>query len=174
MEVHDLRGWLVHSMQDLYSAENMLLEALPKMANAATYGDLKKAFNMHRDQTEKQVERLEEALSALGEKPDKSVKCKGMEGLIKEGEELLKNKGKIPGDVMDAALIEAAQKVEHYEIATYGTIQTYADMLGEREQSRLLQTTLDEESQTNEQLTKLAMTINRQAQEGRAAKVGAR
>src|SRR5690554_339168 len=156
MEVHDLRGWLVHSMQDLYSAENMLLEALPKMANAATYGDLKKAFNMHRDQTEKQVERLEEALSALDEKPDKSVKCKGMEGLIKEGEELLKNKGKIPGDVMDAALIEAAQKVEHYEIAGYGSAATYAEMLEEKDVAKKLKQNLGEEQRTDEKLTKLA------------------
>jgi len=171
MAMKSLTDVYEEQLKDIYSAEKQLTKALPKMADAASNADLKQAFKMHLDQTRKQMQRLEQIFEARGMGPGRK-KCKGMKGLLEEGNEVIEEGSKSPA--RDAALIGAAQKAEHYEIATYGTIQTYADMLGEREQSRLLQTTLDEESQTNEQLTKLAMTINRQAQEGRTAKAGAR
>lgn len=166
--LHDL---FIHELQDVASAEAQLVKALPKMAKAVKNPELREAMEEHLEETKNHLKIVTEMLKAFdADRGD--VTCEAMKGLIEEGENLLKEDA--DPAVLDAAIIAAAQKIEHYEIATYGTIQTYADMLGEREQSRLLQTTLDEESQTNEQLTKLAMTINRQAQEGRAAKVGAR
>lgn len=164
MEIKDLKGWLVHGLQDLYSAENQVLEALPKMADAASNDELKKAFKEHKKQTQEHVSRLEKALDALGKKPDTSVKCKGMEGLIKEGEELLKKKDKIAQEVLDVALIEAAQKVEHYEIGSYGSAVTYAELLGEEEVAQILEDTLGEEESTDAHLTQLAKDgINKKA-----------
>ena len=171
MAMKNLTDVYEEQLKDIYSAEKQLTEALPKMAEAASNADLKKGFKMHLQQTQQQMQRLEQIFKARGINPGRK-KCKGMKGLIEEGNEVIEEGSK--SAARDAALIGAAQKVEHYEIATYGTLQTYADMLGEKEQSRLLQTSLDEESQTNEQLTQLAMTINQKAQQGQKAKAGAR
>lgn len=168
MEINNLQDWLIHTMQDSYSAEKMVLEALPKMEEAASHDDLKQAFKTHRAQTEEHIERLTQALDRFGKNPDDRVKCKGMEGLIEEGKDLLSKKDQIASDVFDAALIEAAQKVEHYEIAAYGSAATYADMLGEDEVARLLKETLSEEENTDEKLTMLAEGgINRAARSGK-------
>jgi ferritin-like metal-binding protein YciE len=158
MEVGTLRDLLVKELSDIYSAEKQILKALPKMAKAASFPELKQAFEMHQKQTEGHVARLDDVFASLGEKP-KRVKCKGMEGLIEEGSELLKEKGEPAA--LDAGMIAAAQRVEHYEISAYGTVRTYAETLGEDEAARLLQATLDEESQTNEKLNEIAMsTVN--------------
>lgn len=158
MEVDTLRDLLVKELSDIYSAEKQLLKALPKMAKAASFPELRQAFEKHTQQTEGHVARLDDVFETLGEKP-KRVKCKGMEGLIEEGSELLKEKGEPAA--LDAGMIAAAQRVEHYEIAAYGTARTYAETLGEDDAARLLQETLDEESETNEKLTKIAVsTVN--------------
>jgi ferritin-like metal-binding protein YciE len=155
MEVDTLRDLFVKELSDIYSAEKQILKALPKMAKAASFAELKKAFEMHTKQTEGHVARLEDVFEAIGQKP-KRVKCKGMEGLLEEGSELLKEKGEPAA--LDAGMIAAAQRVEHYEIAAYGTARTYAETLGEDDAAELLQKTLDEESQTNEKLTQIAVT----------------
>jgi ferritin-like metal-binding protein YciE len=147
------RECYVEELRDLYDAENQILTALPKMAQAASHAELRKAFESHLRQTEGQVARLEKIFDALGEKPT-GKKCVAMAGLIKEGDELIKE-GLEP-DVLDAALIGAAQKVEHYEMAGYGTARTWAKRLGEQEACQLLQQTLEEEAATDEKLTKLA------------------
>jgi ferritin-like metal-binding protein YciE len=155
------REHYVDELRDLYDAEKQILTALPKMAQAATHAELRKAFEMHLRQTEGQVARLDKIFGALGEQPT-GKKCVAMAGLIKEGDELLKE-GLEP-DVLDAALIGAAQKVEHYEIAGYGTARTWAKRLGEQEACMLLQQTLEEEAATDEKLTKLAEPkINKEA-----------
>jgi ferritin-like metal-binding protein YciE len=161
MELDSLRELFVEQLQDLYSAENQILKALPKMIKTAKSEQLKAGFQEHLQQTEQQVKRLEQIFDKLDEEPE-GKKCKGMEGLLKEGEELM---GKdADEDVMDAGLISAAQHVEHYEIAGYGTVRTYAELLGEKEAVQLLQTTLDEEKQTDQKLTQLASKINVQAE----------
>jgi ferritin-like metal-binding protein YciE len=154
-KMKNLEQLLVHQLKDLYSAENQLIKALPKMAKAANSQDLKKGFEMHLEQTKKQADRIEQ----IFEKHDldgspRGKKCVGMEGLIKEGEEVLEEE--MEPDVKDAALISAAQKVEHYEISAYGTARTYASTLGLKDAARLLQQTLDEESMVNEKLTQMA------------------
>ena len=154
MEMTSLQDLFVEDLKDLYSAETQLTKALPKMAKAATHPDLKQAFQTHLAETEVQIERLETILEALDESP-KGKKCKAMEGLIEEGKELMEEDAE--PEVLDAGLIGAAQKVEHYEIAGYGTVRTYAQMLGNEEAARLLQQTLDEEGMTDKKLTKLAM-----------------
>ena len=155
MEVDTLRDLFVKELSDIYSAEKQILKALPKMAKAASFPELKQAFEKHTKQTEGHVARLEDVFDAIGEKP-KRVKCKGMEGLLEEGSELLKEKG-VPA-ALDAGMIAAAQRVEHYEIAAYGTARTYAETLGEDDAAKLRQETLDEESETNEKLTNIAVT----------------
>jgi ferritin-like metal-binding protein YciE len=149
----NLRDLLVHELQDLYSAEQQIVAALPKMANAADSKELKKAFEKHLSQTRMHVDRLDNIFSMLGASSD-GHKCRGMEGLIKEGEEILQMQGNAA--VKDAALIAAAQRIEHYEMAGYGTARTYADQLDHDEIADLLQETLDEEGKTNKMLTKLA------------------
>jgi len=139
-------------LKDLYSAEKQLVKALPKMAKAAQSSDLQRAFNEHLSQTERQVERIEKIFSDLDGSP-RGKKCVGMEGLIKEGDEMMKETDK---DALDAGLIAAAQKVEHYEMASYGTARTWAQMMGHDKAARILQETLNEESQANEKLTKIA------------------
>lgn len=162
MEMESLQDLFVEDLKDLYSAETQLTKALPKMAKAATHPDLKQAFQTHLAETEVQIERLETILEALDESP-KGKKCKAMEGLIEEGKELMEEDAE--PEVLDAGLIGAAQKVEHYEIAGYGTVRTYAQMLGNEEAARLLQQTLDEEGMTDKKLTKLAMQcINAEAE----------
>lgn len=140
-------------LKDLYSSEKQLVKALPKMAKNTESPDLQKAFQDHLRQTEGHVERIERIFSELGGSP-RGKKCVGMEGLIEEGNELLQEDVE-PG-VLDAGLIAAAQKVEHYEIASYGTARAWAEQLGYNQAARILQETLDEESMANEKLTKIA------------------
>jgi Uncharacterized protein conserved in bacteria len=149
-------------LKDLYSAEKQLVKALPKMAKNAQASDLQRAFQEHLKQTEGHVERIERIFSDLGSSP-RGKKCVGMEGLVEEGNELLQEQ--IDPDVLDAGLIAAAQKVEHYEIASYGTVRTWAERLGYNQAAQLLQQTLDEEGDANKKLTQLAEShINMEAQ----------
>lgn len=153
MALNNLQDLYVEQLKDLYSAETQILKALPQMAEKASHPELKSGFQQHEQQTRQQVERLERIFQDLDEKPQ-GHHCKGMEGLLKEGQEMMSEKA--GPDVMDAGLIAAAQRVEHYEIAGYGTVRTYADMLGREEDARMLQQTLDEEGQTDHKLTALA------------------
>jgi len=146
-----LRETFLDELADIYDAENQILKALPKMAQAAQHEDLRHAFEEHLEQTESQVERLEQVFEVIGEE-SKGKGCKAMEGILKEGEELIKEQ------MGDAALICAAQKVEHYEIASYGSLQSWARLLGEDEAADLLEETLDEERDTDERLTEVAET----------------
>jgi ferritin-like metal-binding protein YciE len=162
MKLETLRDLYVEQLQDLYSAETQLVKALPKMAKAASNPQLQSAFKEHLTQTEQHVQRLEQIFNQLNTKPGKQT-CKGMEGLISEGEEMIKMKG--DSAAIDAGLIAAAQRVEHYEIAGYGCVRTYAQQLGDQQGARLLQQTLDEEGQTDHKLTKLAeQVINLEAE----------
>ncbi len=164
MELNSLQDLFVEDLKDLYSAENQLIKALPKMAKAANAPELKQAFQTHLKETEGHVKRLEKIMQELDESP-KGKKCKAMEGLIEEGKELMEEDAE--PEVMDAGLIGAAQKVEHYEIAGYGTVRTYAEMLGNDQAARLLQQTLDEEGMTDKKLNALAMQcINLEAAQG--------
>ncbi len=155
---HDL---FVDELRDLWSAEKQLLTMLPRMAKAATAPKLRKAFTAHERQTGEHVKRLEDICEALDVSP-RGKKCVGMEGLISEGKELLGED--FEGDVLDAGLIAAAQRVEHYEIAGYGTARTWAQHLGYEDHAAVLQQTLDEEAATDEALTALAATINQEAE----------
>lgn len=158
---------LVNQLQDLYDAEKRLTKALPKMAEAATNAQLKQAFQAHLGQTKAHAVRLKAVFKLLDQKP-KSSPCEAMKGLIKEGEEMINAVG--DSAVRDAALIAAAQRVEHYEIAGYGSARTFAEQLGKAEAANLLQQTLDEEGETNKRLTLIAQqTINRQAAAAHAA-----
>lgn len=157
-----LRGLYIDELKDLYSAENQLLKALPKMAKAASSDELKQGFEEHLEQTRGHVQRLEKIFESLDESP-KGKKCAGMEGLVKEGSEAMEED--FEGALMDAALIGAAQRVEHYEIAAYGTASEFAKILGESEHVTLLEETLQEEKETDEKLTELAKQINPQANE---------
>lgn len=164
MEMASLQELYVAELKDLYSAEKQLVKALPKMVKNATNPQLKKAFSDHLDETEGHVERLEKVFQMLGEKAG-GKKCKGMEGLIEEAKELLEEDAS--EEVVDAGLISKAQHVEHYEMAGYGTVRTYAEQLGLRDQAKLLQQTLDEEGKANELLTQIAETsVNAEAEEG--------
>lgn len=161
-KVENLEDLYEDLLKDLYSAEKQLVKALPKMAKNADSPDLQKAFKDHLGQTEKHVERIERIFSSLEGSP-RGKKCVGMEGLIAEGDELLKED--VEPDVLDAGLIAAAQKVEHYEIASYGTARAWAEKIGHQDHARLLQQTLDEEAMANEKLTDLAESyINMEAQ----------
>jgi ferritin-like metal-binding protein YciE len=153
MQLNSLHELFVEQLQDLYSAETQLLEALPKMEQAASHDELKAAFHHHLDETRDHVERLEEIFGQLG-KAHGSETCEAMKGLIEEGEEIVKAQG--DHAVKDAALIAAAQRVEHYEIAAYGTVRTLADELDLSEAQDLLDQTLDEESNADKLLTKIA------------------
>jgi len=164
MGLESMQDLYLHELKDIHNAEKQILQALPKMAKAATHEQLRSAFEEHQRVTEEQVRRLETIFDDLGQKPG-GVKCKGMEGLIEEGEEILSEEA--DPDVRDAALIAAAQRVEHYEIAAYGTARTYARQLGFDKHAELLQKTLDEEGETDQKLTKLAESrINRDAEVG--------
>jgi ferritin-like metal-binding protein YciE len=162
MELSSLKDLFVDELKDLYSAENQLLKALPKMAKAATSVELKAGFEKHLKQTEGHVERLEQIFADLDASP-KGKKCKAMEGLVEEGAEVIDEDAE--PEVKDAALIAAAQRVEHYEMAGYGCVRTYAKLLGNDNAVRLLQQTLDEEADTDKTLTKLAEKINVAAEE---------
>jgi ferritin-like metal-binding protein YciE len=162
MEMETLKDLYVEELKDLYSAENQIIKALPKMIKAASHEELKQAFTRHLQETEIHAQRLEEVCDELGISP-KGKKCVGMEGLLKEGSELIKEKPE--PDVLDAGLIAAAQHVEHYEMAGYGCVRTYARQLGYENQSQLLQTTLDEEGSTDKLLTEIAeSSINIEAE----------
>jgi ferritin-like metal-binding protein YciE len=160
MNLDTLRDLFVDELKDLYSAEHQLLKALPKMAKAATSTALKRAFESHLQETKGQVERLEQVFAGLGFSP-KGKKCKAMEGLVEEGVEWMEEDA--DPDVMDAGLIAAAQRVEHYEMAGYGCVRTYAQLLGETKAATLLQKTLDEEGAADKKLTQLAKRINVEA-----------
>jgi ferritin-like metal-binding protein YciE len=155
-----LKKLYIHELKDLYSAENQLVKALPKMAKAATSDELRKGFEQHLEQTKGHVERLEKIFSSLDESP-KVKKCMGMEGLIKEGSEVIGED--LEDAVMDAALIGAAQRVEHYEIAAYGTVREFAEILDQPKHASLLEETLNEEKETDEKLTDLSRQIHTQA-----------
>jgi ferritin-like metal-binding protein YciE len=156
MKLDTLQKLYTDELRDLYNAENQLLKALPKMAKAASSEELKEAFEKHLEQTKGHVERLEQVFEELGEKP-KGKTCRAMKGLIEEGSEILEEDGE--ESVLDAGIIVAAQKVEHYEIAGYGSVRTFAHLLGKDKSAELLQSTLDEESETNEILNKLAESV---------------
>ncbi len=158
-----LKELYIDELKDLYNAENQLVKALPKMAKAASSKELRQGFEEHLKQTKEHVQRLEEIFNTLDESP-KGKKCVGMEGLITEGSEIMQED--FEDAVMDAALIGAAQRIEHYEIAAYGTVVAFANLLGETEQASLLENTLGEEKETDEKLTELAQEINAQANEG--------
>lgn len=159
--LHDL---LVDELRDIYHAERQLLKALPKLAKGATTPRLQQALQEHLTQTENQVERLEQAFGEL-DQPVRAKKCRGMEGIVEEGSEVLGEKG--DQDVKDAAIIAAAQRAEHYEIAAYGTIVTYARTLGYDTVARLLEQTLEEEKAADQLLSQLAESgINQQATTG--------
>jgi ferritin-like metal-binding protein YciE len=163
MHPDSLRDLMIDELKDLYNAENQLLKALPKMAKAATSRELKRAFESHLKETEGQVERLVQIFDRLDASP-KGKKCKAMEGLVEEGSEIMEEDGEL--DVLDAGLIAAAQRVEHYEIAGYGCVRTYAQLLGETKIAGLLQRTLDEEAAADRKLTELSKQINVAAMNG--------
>jgi ferritin-like metal-binding protein YciE len=161
MQMEDLRDLYVDQLRDLYNAENQLIKALPKMAKAASNEQLSQSFLDHLEETKGHAERLKDIFKRLGEKPTGKV-CKAMEGLIEEGKEAMEEDA--DPEVMDASLIAAAQRVEHYEIAGYGTVRSFARLLGEKEAAKALQQTLDEEGACDKKLTKLAeSTVNLQA-----------
>ncbi|HLS48303.1 MAG TPA: ferritin-like domain-containing protein [Gemmatimonadales bacterium] len=153
MSLDSLHDLYVTELKDLHSAERQLLKALPRMAKAAESPDLRTAFETHLKETEKHVERLDRIFREL-DKKGTGKKCVGMEGLVEEGKEMMQEEGEAA--VLDAALIAAAQRVEHYEIAAYGTTRNFAELLGYSEAARLLQQTLDEEEATDRKLTELA------------------
>ncbi len=155
MEFNKLEDLYIHELKDLYNAERQIVNTLPKMAQAASSSELENAFKQHLEQTKRQIERLEKIFKMCNISAD-SKECKGIKGIIEEGEELIKNKENIDPDVLDAGLISGAQKVEHYEMAGYGTVRTFAEFLGQDEAANLLQQTLDEEKQTDKKLTELA------------------
>ncbi|HJT80521.1 MAG TPA: ferritin-like domain-containing protein [Chthoniobacterales bacterium] len=156
MELETLRDLYVHELKDLYSAEQQLIKALPKMRKAASNRSLAAAFNQHLEQTKRQAKRLEQILKRHDEST-RAPKCEGMEGLISEGDKMASENAQ--DDVRDAGLIASAQRVEHYEIAGYGCARTYAELLGDRQGARLLDTTLREEANTDKKLTKLAKSL---------------
>jgi ferritin-like metal-binding protein YciE len=160
MATEGLKELYIDELKDLYSAENQLLKALPKMAKTASSQELQDGFKEHLEQTRGHVDRLEQIFKSLDASP-RGKRCMGMEGLVKEGSEVMQED--FDEAVMDAALIGAAQRVEHYEIAAYGTVSEFARILGEGDHVSLLEQTLQEEKKTDEKLTKLAKQINPQA-----------
>ena len=156
MKLDSLETLYIEELRDLYSAENQLLKALPKIAKTASSPELKQAFEDHFEQTKDHVDRLEEIFKTMDKSP-KGKTCKGMKGLLEEGAETIEEEGE--ESVIDAALIAAAQRVEHYEIAAYGTARAFANMLGEDDAAELLQETLEEEGETDKRLTELAEEI---------------
>jgi ferritin-like metal-binding protein YciE len=156
MALESLHDLYLDQIRDLYSAERQIIDALPKMIERATHDQLSAGFSKHLDQTRQHAKRLEEIGERLGEKIT-GKKCHGMEGLLEDGEDVLKGGGN--PDVVDAALIAAAQRVEHYEMAGYGCARTYAEAIGRTQDAALLQKTLDEEADTDKKLTQLASTV---------------
>jgi ferritin-like metal-binding protein YciE len=156
-ELSTPRDLLINELKDLYSAETQLIRALPKMAKAATASELQEAFETHLEETKEHARRLEEIMANLDESP-RGKKCVAMEGLIEEGKEVLEEDA--DPSILDLALIGAAQKVEHYEIAGYGTARTLAELAGETKTAKVLQKTLDEEGKTDKLLTSIAGNIS--------------
>ena len=173
MKMNRLSDLYLDQLKDVYNAEKQLVQALPKMAKAATNEQLRAGFEQHLEETRTQLNRLEQIFTALGSSTGRK-KCAAMEGLVQEGQEAIELQG--DATVRDAALIAAAQRVEHYEIAAYGTLRTFANQLGHSDHADLLQMTLDEEGATDKKLTALAEGglfaegINEQASEGAATK----
>jgi ferritin-like metal-binding protein YciE len=166
MQKDSLRELYIDELRDLYNAETQLVKALPKMAKASSNDKLREAFEEHLRQTTEHVSRLEQIFDQLDEKAS-GKKCLGMEGLVKEGAETIKED--YSDDVKDAGIIGAAQRVEHYEMAGYGTVRTFAELLGENEHVSLLEKTLEEEKQADQKLSELAEEINQQAAQGAEA-----
>lgn len=165
MKINSLHELYVTELKDLYDAESRITKALPKMAEAAHSQELRNAFEQHLEQTRRHTQRLEQIFQELNESP-KGEKCKGIQGIIDEGEDIMDEDA--PASVADAALIAAAQRVEHYEIAAYGTVRTFATRLGFQGQARLLNETLQEEGATDKKLTSLAESyINEEARTAR-------
>ncbi|WP_273855227.1 YciE/YciF ferroxidase family protein [Serratia liquefaciens] len=162
MSIKTLNDLFIHALSDVYSAEKQLTKALPKLARAADQEDLANAFKTHFEETQGQIERLDKLVAVTPDVRVKRIKCLAMEGLVEEGQEVID--GIAPGAVRDAGLIAAAQKVEHYEIATYGTLCALAEILGYTEAKKLLGETLEEEKSTDKKLTLLASkNVNRNA-----------
>ncbi|MCU1310784.1 MAG: ferritin-like protein [Candidatus Angelobacter sp.] len=162
MKIESLQELFIDELKDLYSAENQIIKALPKMAKNANSDELRSAFEEHLEQTKGQVERLDQIFQEL-DATSRGKKCKGMEGLLEEGKEIMEED--VEPEVLDAALIGAAQRVEHYEIAAYGTARTHAELLEMDNAVRLLQETLDEEKETDRKLTSIAESVNVEAAE---------
>lgn len=160
MSVDNLENLFLEELKDLYSAENQITKALPKLAKAASSSELRKAFEHHLKETEGHVQRLEQAFETLGKSP-KGKTCEGMKGLLSEGSDTMEEAAE--GDVRDAAMIAAAQRVEHYEMAVYGTVRSYAERLGQSKIAQLLETTLEEEKAADKKLTEISKTVNSQA-----------
>ena len=162
MKLESLNELFINELEDLYSAENMIIRALPKMIEKVASPQLKSALSNHLQETEGQVVRLDKIFDQLEEENDDldrtDKKCKGIEGIIKENEDLLKEDAE--PDVRDAGIIAGAQRMEHYEIAAYGTVRTYANLLGHNEWARLLEETLNEEKAADEKLNILSTSIN--------------
>ena len=156
MKLETLKDLYIHELKDLYSAEKQIIKALPKMVKAAKDEQLAAGFEEHLEQTKKHVARLEKILTSH-EESTRGPKCEGMEGVLKEGDEMIKEDAE--DEVRNAGLIAAAQRVEHYEMAGYGCARTYAELLEDRDGAQLLQTTLTEESDTDKKLTKLAKSV---------------
>ena len=172
MKLDTLQDVFIEQLKDLYSAENQILKALPKLAKAASSPELKQAFEAHLKQTRTQVDRLDRVMEMI-DTTGKGKKCKGMEGLLEEGKETLEMKGDAAPAALDAAIIADAQRVEHYEIAAYGTVVAYAKQLGLRDAMQLLGETLAEEEQTDKKLSKIAMGVNLEAAETEPGSRGA-
>lgn len=161
MTVDSMEKLFVEELKDLHSAEKQITKALPKLIHAATSADLKKAFEHHLKETEGHVDRLDKAFEMLGSSP-KEKTCDGMKGILSEGAEMLKEAEE--GDVRDAALISAAQRVEHYEMAAYGAVRSYAEQLNKPEIAQLLEKTLEEEKAADKKLTEISQKVNPRAQ----------
>ncbi len=163
-KLDSLENLFLHELKDVYSAEKQLIKTLPKVAKKASSPELRQAIEEHLEQTKEHASRVEQIFEILDQSP-KAMKCKGMEGILEEGDEVMKMKGS--PEALDAAIIAAAQKVEHYEIASYGTLATWADMMGRKDVKKLLGQTLDEEEETDQKLTDLAQSgINQSSTEG--------
>ncbi|MGZ4813565.1 MAG: ferritin-like domain-containing protein [Terriglobales bacterium] len=160
MKLENLQQLFLKELRDLYDAEKQITDALPKMIDAAKYPELKTALQEHLDVTKRQIARLDRVFEMLAEDPTGET-CKGMKGVLKEGSEIV-SQGGDPSTV-DAGIISAAQRVEHYEMAGYGTVRTYAELLGQPEIAQLLQETLNEEKEADETLTEIARGVNLEA-----------
>jgi ferritin-like metal-binding protein YciE len=161
MKIENLRELFIDELQDLYSAEQQIIEALPKMAEKASSGELRNAFDTHLKQSEQQLQRLDRIFDQIPNVDRDDKTCDGIKGIIKEGEKLMKDAK--DADTRDAGMIAGAQRVEHYEISAYGTVRTYATLLGQQQWAQLLQQTLDEEKETDRLLNHIAERINVEA-----------